>query len=198
MKTAAASSRPYRQRARAEAAEATYNRILDAFIARLSDQWFDEITLDSLAADAQVSVQTIVRRFGGKDGLIAAARDMLDGEISRKRAAPPGDIDKALEQLALDYETSGDLVMRLLAQEERYPAVRAITDFGRAHHRAWVAAVFAHQLEKWSGAEKTHRLDALVAAADLYLWKLVRRDMKRPLAAYKKLLARMVAGALAE
>ncbi len=198
MKSAAAPRRAYRQSARAEAAEATGKRILDAFLARLADQWFDEITLDSLAAGADVSVQTILRRFGGKDGLIKAARDQLDAEISRRRATTPGDGARAIDQLAADYEISGDLVMRLLAQEGRYPAVRAVTDYGRAHHRNWLAQTFAPQLGRWSGAERTSRLDGLVAATDLYLWQLIRRDMRRPLAAYKKIVSRMIAGALAD
>ncbi len=197
MKVSAA-RRPYRQNVRAAAAEATYARILEAFLARLGDKWFDEITLDSIAAEAGVSVQTIVRRFGGKDGLIEAARDKLDAEISRRRSAPEGDLGKALDQLVADYEISGDMVIRLLAQENRYPAVRAVTDYGRAHHRLWVSKVFAPQLARWSGAEKTHRIDALVAACDLYLWQLIRRDMKRPVSAYRKILDRMIIGALAD
>ena len=57
-------TRHYAQRARAQATEATARRIVDAFLARLMAQWFDEITLDRVAEDAGVTVQTVVRRFG--------------------------------------------------------------------------------------------------------------------------------------
>ena len=70
MKTAV---RAYQQNARAESTEATGRRIVDAFLHRLMNHWFDEITLDQVAADAGVTVQTVVRRFGGKDGLLAKA-----------------------------------------------------------------------------------------------------------------------------
>src|SRR6266545_3349860 len=63
---AAAKPRRYTQGARAQAAEATALRIVDAFLTRLMKQWFDEITLDGVAEDAGVTVQTVVRRFGGK------------------------------------------------------------------------------------------------------------------------------------
>ncbi len=191
------SPRSYRQGARAEAAEATYERILDAFMARLGDSWFDQITLDDIAAAAGVSVQTIVRRFGGKEGLIEAACKRLETEITDRRVTKPGEVGEALDLLVSDYELTGDLVMRLLAQEDRSPALRSVTDRGRAGHRAWLAQAFGPQLSRWSGSKLTFHLDLLVAATDVYLWKLVRRDMGRSLDDYKSMLRHLVAGAFA-
>lgn len=189
--------RPYRLGVRAESAEATYNGILDAFVARLGASWFEQVTLDAVAADAEVSVQTIVRRFGGKEGLLEAACHRLGQEITGRRATPAGDAEKAAEHLAADYEAVGDFVMRFLAQEDRSPAVRKFTDHGRAHHRQWLTEVFAPQLARWSGAELTTHLDLLVAATDLYVWKLVRRDMGRSSKKYRAILRHLIAGALA-
>ena len=87
MKSTAARSGPHRryvQAARAEAAADTARRILEAFLARLMTQWFDQITLDRVADDAGVTVQTVVRRFGGKDGVVGEL--WLDG-FTRLRAA---------------------------------------------------------------------------------------------------------------
>lgn len=48
-----ATTRRYAQGARALSAEPTARRIIDAFLARLMSQWYDEITLDIIAADAE-------------------------------------------------------------------------------------------------------------------------------------------------
>src|SRR6516165_3613243 len=130
-------TRQYTQRARAEATEATGRRIVEAFLARLMAQWFDEITLDQVAADAGVTVQTVVRRFGGKEGLLSDAVKTLAPQIKARRAAPPGDIDQLVENLLADYEETGDAVVRLLALEPRHPVLKTVLDFGRRSHREW-------------------------------------------------------------
>jgi AcrR family transcriptional regulator len=58
--------------ARAEAAAARGERILDAAEAAFDELPFDEITLAVIAERAGVSAQTIIRRFGGKEGLFLA------------------------------------------------------------------------------------------------------------------------------
>src|SRR6266850_657222 len=105
MKTA---TRSYNQNARAESTEATGRRIVDAFLARLMEQWFDEITLDRVAEDAGVTVQTVLRRFSGKEGLLASAVTIFAEQVKAKRAAPAGDVDRLIENLIADYEKTGD------------------------------------------------------------------------------------------
>jgi AcrR family transcriptional regulator len=180
MKLRNAVRRPYRQTARALATEQTGARILDAFERRIREDWFDEITLEQVAQDAGVTVQTVIRHFSGKDGLLEAAWRRLDEEVRERRRAPSGDVRSAVRVVVEDYEHIGDLVMRALAQEERHPAFRATNDVGRAHHRGWIEAAFAPWLSGLPREARQRRVDALVAATDIYLWKLVRRDMARP------------------
>ena len=172
-------TRQYLQRARAEAAEATGRRIEEAFLARLMAQWFDEITLDQVAADAGVTVQTVVRRFGGKEGLLADAVKTLAPQIRARRAAPSGDIDRLVENLLGDYEKTGDAVVRLLALEPRHPTLKTVLDFGRRSHREWTCRAFARALDTLEGQARERALDALVIITDVYTWKLLRRDMGR-------------------
>ncbi|GAA0869965.1 hypothetical protein GCM10009116_18010 [Brevundimonas basaltis] len=188
--------RPYQQGARAAAAEATGERILTAFLARIEAQWFEDITLEAVARDAGVSVQTVIRRFGGKDGLLERAMGLLDRAVQRRRSTEPGGISRAIAVLTEDYEASGDLVCRLLDQEQRHPALKVATDAGRVHHRAWLAAVFADWLADADPAVNTARLDALVVATDLYVWKLLRRDMGRPVDAFTTLSETLVRAVL--
>jgi len=196
MNTVPATKRSYRQAARAQAAEETAMRILDAFDARLREGWFDEIRLEDVARDAGVTVQTVIRRFGGKDGLLAAAIDRLAVEIHGRRAVTPGDVAAAVRALIADYEACGDMVMRCLAQEDRHPAMRRMTDVGRASHREWLEQVFKPWLEPLPADAARVRTDALVVATDLYVWKLLRRDMNRPLAEYRRQVETLISAAL--
>src|SRR5690242_6403041 len=92
-------TRRYSQGARAQSAEATGRRIVEAFLARLLKQWFDEITLDQVAADAGVTVQTVVRRFGGKEGLLSKSARILGVRINAQRVAPPSALGRLIDNL---------------------------------------------------------------------------------------------------
>ena len=200
MKSQPATSGPrrYVQGARAQAAEATAQRIVDAFLARLMKHWLDEITLDLVAEDAGVTVQTVVRRFGGKDGLLAHAVKILATQINARRASPPGDIERLVDNLIMDYEETGDAVIRLLALEPRQPTLRSVIQFGRSEHRRWVSDVFAEPLRRLDIASRKRVLDTLVIATDVYVWKLLRRDMARSVAATAMTMNGLVRAAVAE
>jgi len=189
-------TRPYAQRARAQAAEATGRRIVEAFLARLLAQWFDEITLDRVAADAGVTVQTVVRRFGGKEALLATAVDTLAVRILAQRGAPPGDLERLVDNLLGDYEQTGDAVIRLLALEPRHPVLKPFLDRGRTQHRQWAARAFADRLDQLPAASRQRALDQLVIITDVYTWKLLRRDMARSLNATAATLKEFLQGAL--
>lgn len=180
-KAGAEPRRPYSQVARALATEDTAKRIIEAFLDLLMIEWFDDITLDRVAAQADVAVPTIVRRFGGKEGLLAAAVPVLSARIGEQRAAPPGDLASIVDRLIADYERTGDAVIRLLALAPRYPAVEQVVEFGRTQHRRWVSTAFADVLAAHRGVALQRALDALVVATDVYTWKLLRKDLRRSL-----------------
>src|SRR5437764_2573263 len=60
-------TRLYRMVARAEAAEATRLRILDAARQLFADLLYDQVSLNAVAARAGVTVQTVIRRFTSKE-----------------------------------------------------------------------------------------------------------------------------------
>ena len=109
---------------------------------------------------------------------------------------PPGEVDRAIDALAADYEVSGRLILRLLSQEERHPELKPRIDAGRQGHRAWLVGVFAEKLAALPPARRVATLDALVIATDVYVWKLVRVDMGRPVAAFKRVVKHMVGAAI--
>jgi AcrR family transcriptional regulator len=177
VKLRTAPSRPYRMVARAESAAATGERILDAAVQVFWELPGEQVSLDEVARRAGVSVQTVIRRFGGRDGLFAAAAKRETERVRRQRdEAPAGDPRAAVHVLIDHYEAMGDRVLRLLAEEERAPRLRQVADQGRAYHREWCSRVFAPALEGRGGVERQRRLAQLVAVCDVYTWKLLRRD----------------------
>ncbi|CAN5243033.1 hypothetical protein BH24ACT19_BH24ACT19_13430 [soil metagenome] len=168
--------RPYRMRARAESVAETGRRILQATIDLGPEVLSDQATLDEVAARAGVTVQTILRRFGSKEGLIVATAEEVRGRVEGQRnEAPVGDVAGAVRNLVEHYEEWGDNTLRLLAQEDRYPVIRAHTDRGRAGHYEWVERTFAPFLAGRAGRERLRA--EMIAVCDLYVWKILRRDL---------------------
>lgn len=163
--------------ARAEAAEATGERILNAALELFWERPTDQIPLDDVASRAGVSVQTVLRRFGSKEGLLAAASDREASRVSTQRdQAPTGDVAGAVTVLVDHYEELGDRVLRLLGEEDRIPGLREIGDRGRVYHRQWCSRVFSEVLVRLDPRNRKRRLAQLVAICDVYMWKLLRRD----------------------
>lgn len=195
--TPSSPSRGYNQTARAEAAEATTRRIVESFLSRAESEWFDKIKLEDVAADAGVTVQTVIRKFGGKQGLLDVAHKHMGESVAVRRKVIPGDLDRAVDALTHDYEEMGRLVLRLLDQEQMHPMLKPTLDVGRQGHREWLAEVFAEELASQVPARRQAMLDALVVAADIYIWKLMRLDMGRSVPAYKQVVRQMIRAALA-
>jgi AcrR family transcriptional regulator len=174
---ATAPTRPYTMVARAEAAKATRDRILDAAVAAFWELDGDGVSLEAVAQRAGVTVQTVIRRFGGRDGLFAAAAGReVDRVRSQRDEAPVDDVAEAVRVLSDHYERLGDRVLRLLAEEQRVPGLDVVVDTGRAYHREWCERVFAAALAGRTGVDRDRRLAQLVAVCDVYTWKLLRRD----------------------
>ena len=180
MKTQTApTKRAYQMSARAEAKQATRERILAVFGEALRTRWYDELTFAELAREAGVSAPTLTNHFGDKAGLLVAfAHENMHEEISEVRAAAvPGDVPGAIALLLEDYERTGDIVVRMLALEHRLPELVDILNRGRHGHRQWVTRTFEPFLPAASKARKA-AITRLVLATDVYLWQLLRRDMK--------------------
>ena len=173
----AAEKRTYRQGARATAAADTYRRVVEAFLARMETLMFDEITLDSVAAAAGVTVQTVIRRFASKEGLLRAAAQCLGKDIQLRRAVSHGGTSAFVKALVDDYEITGDLTIRLLAQEQ-HAAVSEVLALGRRSHRQWVAEVFRSSLQSMARGTRERLLAGLIVLTDVYTWKLLRRDQE--------------------
>lgn len=192
-------SRPYRQVARAAATDETRRRVITAFAAAIGQRWLDEITLDEIAAAAGTTRQTVIRLFGGKDGLLHAVAERVAEEVELRRAVPHDATPRAIAHaLVEDYEASGDMILRLLAQEGRHPALGQFLAYGRSGHRGWVEQVFAAVLAARPAAGRRVLTDQLVIITDVYAWKLLRRDAGRSRTEAEAAIAAMIAALTAE
>ena len=169
--------RRYRMTARADAAAATRERILEAAVAVLWERPLVDISLEEVARRAGVSLPTVIRRFGDKAGLFAAAVEREYERVRQQRdEASVGDVRAAVRILVDHYEELGDAVLRLLAAESQVSGLSEIADRGRAYHTAWSERVFAPALTGLEGEERVRRLAEFIALTDVYLWKVLRRD----------------------
>ena len=172
--------------ARAVAAAGTHRRILAAITELAIERFLDDITLDDVAERAGVATRTVIRRFGGREGLVEAAVDAANADVQvRRDETPPGDVPDAIEAVFDDYERYGDALIMMLAQEPRHPELLGpLAASGRELHRRWIERVFAPH-------DRIHAAQ-LVTATDVYVWKLLRRDLGLSRARAKAAITEMV------
>lgn len=164
---------------RAQATTATGERLLAAAWRQFATRPFEEVMLREIATEAQVTPQTLHARFGTKEELFTAAYVWFGRqEMAGRPAAPTTEVPRAIAQLYERYEQHGQAILRMLSQEERIPAVRMMTEAGRAYHRYWAQTTFQLLLTGLRGARRERRLTAIVIATDLLAWKMLRLDMK--------------------
>jgi AcrR family transcriptional regulator len=164
---------------RAQSTAATRERLLSAAWRQFSTAPYESVRLQEVASEAGVSAQTLHSHFGSKDGLFAAAYAWWGQDVIASRdQAKPGALAEAIAILFDVYEEYGDQVLRMIAQEERVPAIRQLTDAGRAYHQLWCRRTFEPLLRGLPSRHRRRRLIGIATATDLLVWKLLRRDTK--------------------
>jgi AcrR family transcriptional regulator len=169
----AAPTRPYRQRRRAEAAEARTEAIREAALDAFMAKPFDQITLADVAERAGVGVQTLIRRVQNKDGLVRLVNEWVAAAIREARGEPDSSDPAAVAAiLERQYERFGALIDRSLRQQESSPTLAANAQAGRRAHREWIETAFAAEIAR-GGPQLTGQL---VGLCGVELWLVLRRD----------------------
>jgi AcrR family transcriptional regulator len=164
---------------RAQASAATRERLLSAAWRHFATRPYEDVRLREIAADANVSAQTLHTQFGSKDQLLTATYLWFgQQEIAKREVVDVGDIHQAIEVLFDRYEEHGTAISRMISQEDRIPGIAQMTQTGRLYHRQWVQRTFVALFDGLRGAARERRLAAVLAATDLLMWKLLRQDMK--------------------
>ncbi len=193
--TTADSKRTYRMSKRAESAAQTERAIFEAASRLWNEKPFTDITLEAIAAEAGVSVRTVIRRYGSKEGLYEKGIQSQAADMPAEREkARVGDVLSAVTCLLEDYESFGDGLIRMLAAEEHLAAAQKVLSAGRDYHRSWCARIFEPYLPGPDEDQYNEMLSAYVAASDLYLWKLLRRDLAHDLDTTTAIFVRLLKG----
>jgi AcrR family transcriptional regulator len=185
--------RPYRMVARAEAARATANRVLDVALELFTDRPYEDVSVEEIAQRAEVTKRTVLRRFGSKEALFLAAMERGGREEMQARdEASVRDVPAAVANVVAHYERWGANRLRLLSQEDRIAVVAEDVEIGRRYHWSWVERTFAPLIAGLKGAARRRRIAALVALTDVYTWKLLRRDLGLSQAETERTLAELI------
>lgn len=162
--------------ARAASSARTAESILDATMELFRARPIADITLADIAAGAGVTVQTVLRRFGDKDAVFAAAIARFATEVFTQRDAAIGlDARRAVANLIDHYEQWAPLMLKMLAEEPHTPGLRDTLDAGRDYHRNWCADVFADALDLPT-AQRARRLAQICTVCDVRSWESLRRN----------------------
>jgi AcrR family transcriptional regulator len=102
--------------ARADAVAQTREQILEAAMALSEETLTFAIGLADVAARAGVTVRTVLRHFGSRDGLFDAVSGYARERVVGERAVPVGDAALAVRTIVAHYEIRGDHVMRMLEE----------------------------------------------------------------------------------
>jgi AcrR family transcriptional regulator len=163
--------RAYHSPARAAAAQETRRRISEAARLLFAERGYAGTTLEAVAAQAGVALQTVRQVFGGKSGLMAAQLDAIDqiGGVGELRAvvedaaATPAQKFAALARfLRRLFEGAGDTLEAARTAGGADPALKALVEGGNRRHRMGVSGLVAQLAQAGVLAEG---LDAPQAAA---------------------------------
>ena len=162
---------------RAEQVRQTGQRIVEAALALYFERWLDEITLEAVAARAGIAVRTLQRRYGTRDGLVAAVSEVLQERVAHQRFdVAPGDPGAAIANLVEHYEQVGALALRNAAQAERSELVGALVRYGQEEHSRWVDHAFGPFPPSSTDADLRAQLTAVT---DVAVWDVLRNRLGR-------------------
>jgi AcrR family transcriptional regulator len=161
---------------RAEGAERTADRIIDAMLARFTSASYEQIRIEDVATDAGVTGQTVIRRFGTKAGLMIATVERELGRIAAAReAAARSTPAETIRDLVAHYERYGLLILKTYSEAALVHGLPEIAARGRAFHVDWCRRVFAMD-DALSVEQRAVRGAQIVAICDATTWRILRFD----------------------
>lgn len=172
-------TRNYSMNNRSAAAARTGEKILDVTAGLWLRYPLTELTLERVAEESGVNIRTILRKFCSRDGLLEASmQHYATAHMSQRQLDVDGDILKALTILLDEYEMMGDAVFRTIQIQDDLAIAKKILEEGRRAHREWCGRVFQPYLPDAASSDYETFLLAFISATEVYLWKLLRRDLK--------------------
>ena len=145
---------------------------------RLRTTPYERIRLDDVAADAGVTAQTVIRRFGSKPVLMTTTVERELGRIAAKReAALRSSPAETIRALVEHYDEYGLLILKTYSEASLVPGLPEIVARGRAYHLDWCHRAFSEHLPPQpDDASRLRRLAQIVAICDATTWRILRFD----------------------
>lgn len=163
--------------ARAAAAADTAERILDGALELYARLPVDRIRLEALAERAHVTVPTVVRRFGGRAGVVCALVERELSRLAERRTAHADDgTAQIVHELVEFYEEYGALILKVYAEAPLVAGLPELAARARAYHVAWCRQTFADRLRGADEPTRLRRAAQVVAVCDATTWRILRED----------------------
>lgn len=170
--------RTYRMTARAEATEATGQRVIDGMLARLRTTPYERIRIDDIAADAGVTPQTVIRRFGSKAALMTTTVEReLQRIVEKRESALRSTPARTIRALVEHYDEYGSLILKTYSEAPLVPGLPEIVARGRSYHLDWCRRAFSTDLAPQpDDATRQRRVAQILAICDATTWRILRID----------------------
>lgn len=168
--------RKYEMSSRADAAAQTADRIIDAMLIRFASTPYEGVRIEDVAADAGVTGQTVVRRFGTKAALmIATVERELGRIIAAREAAAQASPAGTVRELVQHYERYGALILKTYSEAPLVAGLPELAARGREFHVDWCRRTFALD-SALSRAGRERRTAQIIAVCDATTWRILRVD----------------------
>jgi AcrR family transcriptional regulator len=171
------STRTYVKVARAEAEERTRSALLDAAEAAFFGGLWESVSLASIATDAGVTKQTLLRHFGSRDGLLERTFERAFERVQEQRMqSPSDDIRGAVANLLDHYDAVGDASLKI-ASMEGSGLIAEIGRRARQLHYDWIDHAFGSWLAARRQPERSRLRSILIALCDVRAWHILTREL---------------------
>ena len=169
---ASTTARPYRSELRAEQAEATKDRILEA-TGRVMADGIASVSIPGIAREAGVSVATVYRHFATKTELLAAMYPHLLRRTGLDELVPPRSIEELRDGLRalFDRTDSFDDLARAAMASPGSGEVRRLSMVRRLGWARDFAATNAPKLAEADRDRIARLLVVLTASSSIRMWR---------------------------
>jgi AcrR family transcriptional regulator len=168
-------TRPYEQRARAEEAERTRTRIIEAVLTRLREAPAEPVAIDRIADMAGVARSTVYAIFGSRSGLFDAVGRELHAQSGYARLIEAKHEPDARDHLRAGFRAASEM---LAANRDIYRALHSMAQLdehavgGAVRRKEEERAAGMKRLAKRLAEQGVLRDDLSVKDAEHVLWVL--------------------------
>ena len=159
---------------RAETKSASTGLILNAAERLFSQKLYESVSLNSVASEAGLGIQTVLRHFPTKEALFLASMTRSLEKADQSRNYQRGQtLEQSVQHLLNYYENHGKTIIHYLNQVANDPLFAPLTSSGWEAHARWVEILFSPHLN-YGKENDPIRKAQIEAVLDIRIWELLR------------------------